>query len=280
MDEVPEDASDTPEEETDIPDDSGTELTEAESDEVPEDASDTLTDETDIPDDSGTELTEAESDEVPEDASDTLTDETDIPDDSGTELTVDESDGITGELQPDNNTESIKEIKEANDLAGTVEKLDGYKFHMDSNGVIYRVDGELMPNTSYDLNGYNFKTDDLGRISMVEGDLTLRDRDRLTIKDKMSDIGKGDEQETDDRGHIVADLFNGPNGLENMFPQNYAVNRGDYKKLESMLADHVKNNDYVRANYELNYTSDSHRPDGITVTYIINDEIYEQKFPN
>ena len=45
----------------------------------------------------------------------------------------------------------------------------------------------------------------------------------------MEDIGKGDQKETDDRGHLIGDQFNGSNGMENMIPQDSDINRKDYK---------------------------------------------------
>ena len=138
-----------------------------------------------------------------------------------------------------------------------------------------------MANNTYDLKGYHFTTDELSRISWVEGDLHLRDRDnRLAIKDKMSDIGMGDALETDDRGHVIADLFDGPNGLENLVPQNYSINRGAYNQFESELADEIRNGNDVQANFELSYPEGSFRPDAVIVTYTINGNIYERVFPN
>lgn len=228
-----------------------------------------------------TETDEITLDDVPEEMPENVTETDEITlDDVPAEIPekTAETDEIMLDDLPAETTEATDAAPE--DLSGTSVRLDGHKYYLDSNGEQYRVDDSLEPGTSYELNGYHFETDDMGRISWVEGDLSLRDRDRLSIRDSISDIGKGDEEETDDRGHIVADLFNGPNGLENMFPQNYAVNRGSYKALEAELAKAVDKGDDVRANYELAYSGDSFRPDEVVVTYIINDQIYERRFPN
>ena len=173
--------------------------------------------------------------------------------------------------------------KDTQDSSGIIDKIDGHKYYYDSNGDVYRVDDSLMANTTYDLNGYHYTTDDAGRISWVEGDLHLRDRDsRLTIRDDISNIGLGDELETDDRGHIIADLFDGPNGLENLIPQDFSINRGAYNKFEGELADEIRAGNDVRANFEIVYPEGdiSYRPSEIIVTYTINDQIYFTSFPN
>ena len=173
--------------------------------------------------------------------------------------------------------------KDTQDSSGIIDKIDGHKYYYDSNGDVYRVDDSLIANTTYDLNGYHYTTDDAGRISWVEGDLHLRDRDsRLTIRDDISNIGLGDELETDDRGHIIADLFDGPNGLENLIPQDFSINRGAYNKFEGELADEIRAGNDVRANFEIVYPEGdiSYRPSEIIVTYTINDQIYFTSFPN
>lgn len=95
------------------------------------------------------------------------------------------------------------------------EELDNRKKYMDDNGNLYRVENSLIPNNSYELNGYTYTTDAEGRIASVEGVLHMKDREgRLPIRDSIEDIGKGDQKEGDDRGHLIGDQFDGPNGLE------------------------------------------------------------------
>lgn len=113
------------------------------------------------------------------------------------------------------------------------EELDNRKKYMDDNGNLYRVENSLIPNNSYELNGYTYTTDAEGRIASVEGVLHMKDREgRLPIRDSIEDIGKGDQKEGDDRGHLIGDQFDGPNGLENMIPQDADINRRDLKILK------------------------------------------------
>lgn len=159
-------------------------------------------------------------------------------------------------------------------------KVNGEKQYYDSRGRLYRVGDRLLPNTISVINGYQVTTDEMGRKSCVEGKLRLRERDRLNIKDSMSVIGKGDQRPDDDRGHLIADLFDGPNGMENLVPQNSVLNRGDFKKFEKELAQEVRDGKNVYARVEPYYEGDSNRPSEIAVFYYINDEPFIRVFQN
>ncbi|MBQ8692458.1 MAG: DNA/RNA non-specific endonuclease [Synergistaceae bacterium] len=161
------------------------------------------------------------------------------------------------------------------------EIIDGKKHYYDDNGSLYRVDNELRPNNNYEINGYKYETDDKGRITSVEGKLHLKDREgRLPIRDSIEDIGKGDQREGDDRGHLIGDQFDGSNGLENMIPQDAEVNRNDFRNFENQLAEEVKSGKSVSVKIEPIYEGDSHRPSDIVVTYNINGKEDVRIFPN
>lgn len=161
------------------------------------------------------------------------------------------------------------------------EVIDGVSYYYDDNDNLYRIGNELQPNTTYEMNGYKYQTDDQSRIISAEGTLRIKDREgRLSIKDSIEDIGKGDERETDDRGHLIGDQFDGSNGLENMIPQDANINRNDYKKFENQLAKEVKDGKEVKVKVEPIYESDSRRPDAIAVTYSIDGEENVRIFPN
>lgn len=161
------------------------------------------------------------------------------------------------------------------------EELDNRKRYMDDNGNLYRVENSLIPNNSYELNGYTYTTDAEGRIASVEGVLHMKDREgRLPIRDSIEDIGKGDQKEGDDRGHLIGDQFDGPNGLENMIPQDSDINRRDFKNFENALAEKVKDGETVKVKIEPIYEGDSHRPTDILVTYSINGVEDMRIFPN
>ena len=158
---------------------------------------------------------------------------------------------------------------------------DGKTYYYDDNGELYRVDNELMPNSEYEINEYKYKTDENGRIVSAEGRLHLKEHDgRLPIRDSLEDIGKGDEQSGDDRGHLIGDQFDGSNGLENMIPQDADINRNDYKKLETELAKEVKDGKEVYVKIEPVYDGDSRRPSAIAVTYSVDGKESVRVFPN
>lgn len=159
--------------------------------------------------------------------------------------------------------------------------IDCETYYYDDNGDLYRIGNELQPNCQYEINGYTYKTDELGKIVSVEGRLHMKDREgRLPIKDSIEDIGKGDQKEGDDRGHLVGDQFDGSNGLENMVPQDANINRNDFKNFENELAKEVKDGKDVKVKVEPVYEGDSRRPSAIVVTYSIDGEENVRIFPN
>ena len=159
--------------------------------------------------------------------------------------------------------------------------IDCETYYYDDNGDLYRIGNELQPNCQYEINGYTYKTDELGRIVSVEGRLHMKDREgRLPIRDSIEDIGKGDQKEGDDRGHLVGDQFDGSNGLENMVPQDANINRNDFKNFENELAKEVKDGKDVKVKVEPVYEGDSRRPSAIVVTYSIDGEENVRIFPN
>lgn len=161
------------------------------------------------------------------------------------------------------------------------ETVDEKTYYYDDNGELYRVDNELATNSEYEINGYKYKTDDQGRIISAEGTLHMKDRDgRLPIKDSIEDIGKGDQKEGDDRGHLIGDQFDGSNGLENMIPQDANINRNDFKNFENELAKEVKDGKEVCVKIEPIYDGDSRRPEAIVVTYSVDGEESVRVFPN
>lgn len=161
------------------------------------------------------------------------------------------------------------------------EVIDGVTYYYDDNGILYRVGNELTPGCTYELNGYRYQTDDMGRIRSAEGTLHQKEHEgRLTIKDSIEDIGKGDQREGDDRGHLIGDQFDGSNGLENMIPQDAEINRTDFRNFENELAKAVKDGRTVDYEVEPVYDGESRRPSAIVVTYHIDGETSVRVFPN
>jgi hypothetical protein len=178
--------------------------------------------------------------------------------------------------QPEDD-QAYKRDAEGNVVSGppnSEAKIDGKMYYFDDAGKVYRVDDDLLPNNTYEINGYCYDTDEKGRISHVSGQLQRKDHDgRPPIKDSMDKIGKGDQRASDDRGHLVADRFQGGDGLENIVPMDSELNRhGDYRKLEDMLADALKDGATVHMDIEITYDGNSNRPSGFQVTVVIDGE--------
>lgn len=175
--------------------------------------------------------------------------------------------------------ETVVENSEKNDPREEVR--DGITYYYDSNGNLYRVGNDLLPNNEYEINGYKYKTDEKGRIISAEGDLHMKDRkERLTIKDTLEAVGKGDQKPTDDKGHLIGDQFDGSNGLENLVPQDAKINRNDFKNFENELAKEVKDGKNVHIKIEPIYDGDSRRPSAIVASYSIDGEQSVRVFPN
>lgn len=186
-----------------------------------------------------------------------------LPDDSGEKV-------YNADL-PDDTGESLPQTKDTDEV----------NYYYDDRGQLYRIGDKLIANTSYELNGYSFATDELGRVVSAEGQLHMKNRDeRLPIKDSLEVIGKGDQREGDDRGHLIGDQFDGPNGLENLVPQDAEINRKDFKNFENELAGEVKAGKDVYVKIDVLYDEGSRRPTNMMVSYLIDENEGIRIFPN
>ena len=153
----------------------------------------------------------------------------------------------------------------------------------DNVGIIFQADNKLLPNISYQLNGYKYYTDDQGRIVKVIFDnLKLKNHNnRLPIMNNIEEIGRGFQKITDDRGHLIADRFDGDNSLANIIPMNSSLNKGEYKAMENSWVEALQKGDKVSGSIELVYPDEkSFRPDIIDVLYKINENVFTEVFNN
>ncbi len=144
----------------------------------------------------------------------------------------------------------------------------------DAEGIIYMVDGKLLPNITYTLGGNVYKTDSLGRIAKASfQQLELKEagtKRRVTV-DSIQDIGRGFQRVDDQRGHIIADRFKGANTLANMVPMSPNANQMEYKAIENTWATAIANGKSVNGEIVFEYSGDSFRPDRFSVMYDIGD---------
>lgn len=236
------------------------------------------------------ELKELPDEIVDDDGVDDLPDELTLDNDDGAESLPDELTLYNDEKSDDNGRDKDVDSESENQQSDYqieasenphTETREGETYYYDDNGQLYRVGNELAPNSEYEINGYKYETDEKGRIVSAEGTLHLKNREgRLPIRDSIDDIGKGDQMEGDDRGHLIGDQFDGSNGLENMIPQDAGINRNDYKNFENELANAVREGKEVNVKNEPIYEGDSHRPVATVVTYSIDGEESVRVFPN
>lgn len=140
----------------------------------------------------------------------------------------------------------------------------------DAQGVIYSVNGELLKNVTYKIGNAVYKTDSIGRIVEVSFEqLELKDpgRGRRIIANTINEIGKGYELPGDQRGHIIADRFNGNNTLANMVPMSADANQGQYAAIEDIWAEALSEGKNVSGSLSFSYSGDSFRPDRFKVLY-------------
>jgi hypothetical protein len=155
--------------------------------------------------------------------------------------------------------------------------------YTDDLGQVFRIGDDLLPDLCYQMNGYTYYTDDLGRISKVVFDeLKLKPEGRLSlhILDSKDAIGKGFEQITDDRGHLMADMFDGNNTLANIVPMEETVNRKKVKAIETGWQTCLKNGGHVQGSIELAYSGESFRPDNFKYIYDMGEGLVETLISN
>ncbi len=152
----------------------------------------------------------------------------------------------------------------------------------DDNGKQYRIGDELIRNNKFQINGYQYETDNQGRTIVATGKLSINElgQKNRNMSDRKDVIGKGDEQESDDRGHLIGHQFNGSDRMENLVPQHWKINRGHFKDLENALADKVKAGQEVWVSVVPFYGNDTRRPVGIFYFYNIDGVPNIVLFPN
>lgn len=185
---------------------------------------------------------------------------------------------INKEYRTSKNIASAESTYSANSI---FETSDGNKCYTDDVGKIYRINNELLANTSYKIKNVTYITDSKGRICKVEfTDLKLKSegRKRLGIIDTMEDIGKGDAIDGDHRGHLIADLFDGDNSLANIVPMSANANLKDVKNIENIWKQNLLAGKKVSGEITIKYTSNSFRPTSFIYSYRIDggEKIVEQ----
>lgn len=160
---------------------------------------------------------------------------------------------------------------------------DAVLCYTDDAGQIIRMGNELVPNLKYTLSGYTYYTDELGRITKVTFDelrLKPEGQARKIISDGKNIIGHGYELATDDRGHLIADMFEGNSSLANIVAQDGSVNKGEVKAIETAWKNCLKQGGGVKGSIQLTYSGESFRPDNFEYIYDMGEGVIDTLIPN
>ena len=154
-----------------------------------------------------------------------------------------------------------------NDYARVVKKLDNNKAE--------HISTKLKANTVIKKGNFESATDSQGRLIRAKmTDLSLREGNRAGLPG----VDKSAYRVNDQRGHLIADIFKGPNGPENLVPQLDKVNLSDMRKVENIIQK-LKEDPGNKVDYEIkvNYkTPHSHRPASFEVKITVNGKVYTE----
>lgn len=146
---------------------------------------------------------------------------------------------------------------------------EGNIYEKDDNGTIFKVNGELKPDTEYCIDGVVYKTDAQGRIISCDGNARQTPEGERDLKAQKEAGGK-DRREGDQGGHILSRILGGAKGIENLLPIRGTINSGPYKAMENEINQALDKGKDVSIHADIKYDGDSKRPSIITVVYTID----------
>lgn len=178
----------------------------------------------------------------------------------------------------------IEELGDSITINSNQGRLDVLKSNVQTSQKIFTEipfdkTGKLKSSIKYQTGefNYNYETDELGRISNWNTEnlqLTQREK-RLNHVAKTPGKLKGDHA-----GHMAGDRFGGSPKLDNMVSQSQHVNLSDYRKIENIWAQAIKQGKEVAVNVEVRYDKNGLRPTEFIVEYIIDGDATIQNIFN
>ena len=96
------------------------------------------------------------------------------------------------------------------------------------------------------------------------------EEERLPIRGSLHTIGRGYELKTDERGHLIGDIFGGGNDMGNIVAMDGKVNRSAYKKLENKWRRELESGSSVEVKIKPIYEGDSARPSQFAIVDVID----------
>ena len=149
-----------------------------------------------------------------------------------------------------------------------------------SDGSQFDENGNLKPNTTYKTgeHDYYYSTNDEGHIVEAHADNLQLKTHEGRLQHNPNTPGK---EAGDQAGHLIGDRFGGSPDLDNLTSQNARLNQSDYKMLENEWANAIENGHEVSVDINVDYgTATTGRPISYDVSYSIDGEWYNIKFPN
>lgn len=136
-----------------------------------------------------------------------------------------------------------------------------------------------LANINKTVRGTRYITDRHGRCREVfSKKLSLRDAPRDSVaQQRIGRLGK----QGDEGGHLMANRFGGEPGPENLVPQNFHLNRGEWKAMENSWERALRaGKDVTDVRIRPIYDGKSIRPYKIDVRYTVDGKAYSKTFYN
>lgn len=169
-------------------------------------------------------------------------------------------------------------------LENDIQTLVEYKYKeslVDSNGDIYSIDGDLLPNNTYKLNDVLYSTDEYGRIIHAETSKLYISSDNIRDSSAQLHVGGIDRRPNDHGGHIISRESGGDSGIGNLVAMDSRINQSDYRQMENFITSLNEKNNFKLQSSDIKYTDLSHRPDILyTDIQCMNNELYKYTFNN
>lgn len=133
---------------------------------------------------------------------------------------------------------------------------------------------ELIPGVEVKKANFTAQIDELGRPVVNK----ITDLQKMPGREALSEALKDDAYKvSDERGHIIADIFGGPASKENIVPQSYETNHVDMKRAENYVLDLKAKNPDAKIDYEVkvNYDGKSKRPSSFEPKVTVDGKVLE-----
>lgn len=136
-----------------------------------------------------------------------------------------------------------------------------------------------IPNMEYEVDRIIYKTDKLGRTSSITGEVTPKHMNNKPVRNEKNQTSSvqrmGGKPGSDQGGHGLAYSLGGPNEDINLTPMAQSINNGEYKRIENIIANAVKNGKSVKINIQNIYKNgdESMRPIRYIYEYVIDGKL-------